>query len=426
MASQDFTISGYRYSDPGNTRILLHTFNPRLQVNSDLTPLNSIRYLNSIRIIISTVSGGNLRASLQLTFADTLTGSAREVNEDLSDRYENSGYVYLSQGDNEVQIPIGGLDYSDPYNYSITHQPTATAINNFLRAIPASRPDLTLTLLDEKPAARINPVFPIAAATSSFKPNFLDVDAFSDVQMQIDIETSFSPDIEQFNLTYTAIEPTFPAAEASSSFEIGFLHFNLIISNVFPEATATGEFDVDIDTFGLSAAGIMLGWVAEIEGIIDKPHRVWSGYGDLQFEGEIWTGTQSQQGPFVAISPLTNNVGEPARRASVSIAVPKSTIRQMLAVDVGPVEVSIKPIQSQNNGKSWIRLARGFKGFLSRPNFDSNTSIYTVELETWSGDSDRGSPRYWSDEHQRQEHPGDKGFEFARALAEGEEISWPP
>lgn len=425
MASQSFTLSGYIYSDPGNTRLLLQQFNPRLAISSELTPENTTRYINSLRIIVSVLSSG-LRVSIQLIIAGSLTSNVRDENEDLSEAFENNGYLILARGDQSVRIKIGGLDRAEPYNYTISDRATATAIDNFLRAIPRNKPDLTLTLLDELPAEPIDPVFPIAAATSSFKPDFIDVDSFPRLNMQAEIESTFNASIEEFNLTYTTIPAVFPEAKTSSSFEISFLHFNLIIADVFPEASARAEFEVEIDTFGLSAAGIMLGWVAEIEGIIDKPHRVWSGYGELQFEGETWLGTQSEQGPFVAISPFTNNVGEPAKRASVSIAVPKTAIRQMLAVDVGPVEVKINSIQSQNNGRSWIRLGRGFKGFLSRPTFDSNSSIYTVELETWSGDSDRGSPRYWSDEHQRQEHPGDRGFEFARALAEGEEITWPP
>ena len=170
----------------------------------------------------------------------------------------------------------------------------------------------------------------------------------------------------------------------------------------------------------------MVAWAMEIVGVglANIPYRVWSGLGQLDWNGVIWDGTQSVNGSFVSVSPVTDKVGAPDRRASVTISVTAEMIRQLLAIDTGPVSVFLRYLYSLDNGVSWIEAPMVLAGRLSQPKFDRG--LYTVEIETWSGDVDRGEPKLWSDETQRAEYPGDKGFEFIRGLSQGIDTRWPP
>ena len=170
----------------------------------------------------------------------------------------------------------------------------------------------------------------------------------------------------------------------------------------------------------------MVGWTMEIEGIgaPPEPYRVWSGEGNLTLEDILYQGTSGDNGAFINVSSLTDEVSAPSARARVSIAVPTEAVREMLELDLGPVRVFLSYIWSGDGGRSWVRAPVGLAGLLSRPEFENG--VYSVELETWAGDADRGEPRYWSHETQQSLYPGDRGFEFARSISQGVDIRWPP
>ena len=193
-------------------------------------------------------------------------------------------------------------------------------------------------------------------------------------------------------------------------------------------AAITARLDVAQRSASAIVAGAapMVGWLLEIDGIGNDGtvYRVWSGFGDLEFDDVTWSGTQSANGAWMAISPVTDEIGAPVARAQVSIAVPSSVVIDMLEIDVGPAQVFLSYIYSQDHGRSWVRSPVGLAGQLSQPQFEDG--VYTVEIETYAGDADRGAPRVWSHETQQAEHPGDLGFQFMRALSQGVEAKWPP
>lgn len=129
---------------------------------------------------------------------------------------------------------------------------------------------------------------------------------------------------------------------------------------------------------------------------------------------------------MISVEQSPVSAGDPTNRAKVNIAVPSSAVREMLNVDVGPVWIEAFNIISHNNGQSWTRVPSGIAGRLSRPSFDVEGSIYSVEVETYSGDADRGVPRMWSHESHNAEYPADQGMEFMRLYEAGVEIKWPP
>ena len=171
-----------------------------------------------------------------------------------------------------------------------------------------------------------------------------------------------------------------------------------------------------------------VGWAAEINGIglTKSPFRLWSGEGSTTISGKSYQGTTFSGGGLIAVENAPISVGDNTTRAKITIAVPTSAIREMLSIDVGPVWVEAFNIISNDNGKTWIRLPTGIAGRLSKPFFDVEGSLYNVEIETYSGDADRGVPKLWSDENQRNDYPEDLGFEFMRNYETGIDIKWPP
>ena len=98
--------------------------------------------------------------------------------------------------------------------------------------------------------------------------------------------------------------------------------------------------------------------------------------------------------------------------------------RELLSVDTGPVSVYLRDLYSLDYGATWIEAPTALAGSLSQPKFDNG--LYTVEIETLSGDADRGEPKFWSHETQKAEYPDDDGFEFTRSLSHGIDTRWPP
>ena len=170
----------------------------------------------------------------------------------------------------------------------------------------------------------------------------------------------------------------------------------------------------------------IVAWAMEIDGIGSTlvEYRVWSGEGQLSLNSETWEGVSGANGAAVQLSAYTAQIGQPRQRTQVQVAVPPAAIRDMLAFDSGPRGIRVHYIYSTDAGRTWEEAPISIAGQVSRPQYEDG--LYTVEIETWGGDADRGEPKFWSDETQKAEHSGDKGFEFARQIAQGLEVKWPP
>ena len=110
---------------------------------------------------------------------------------------------------------------------------------------------------------------------------------------------------------------------------------------------------------------------------------------------------------------------------SASFAVPTPALRLAFMQDPGPLTVIIEWLVSLDQGLTWRKVPRKFVGRLSKPLIKDG--IYTIEIETYGGDVDRGRPLKWSNEDQQARHPGDKGLEYVRQLSDGlRDQRWPP
>ncbi len=160
---------------------------------------------------------------------------------------------------------------------------------------------------------------------------------------------------------------------------------------------------------------MLIAWLAEFK---DTTHLFWSGEGTLTFNSKTYEGA-----PFIRVSASQSSVGAPRRRLQVSFALTDRTTRLAFLQDPGPLTVEVTWIHSTDNGATWQLAPRKFVGRLSNPVISGG--VYTIEIETYGGDVDRGVPLTWSDDDQQKRFPGDKGFEYLRQLASGIDTSWP-
>lgn len=168
-------------------------------------------------------------------------------------------------------------------------------------------------------------------------------------------------------------------------------------------------------------------YIAWLLDFVDLPSGVrldvtsfWSGTGDIFFNGRMYHGTNG----IISVSNYGIELGEPNNRFTASIQLSTSEVTRQFLIDNGPYHIEIDWIYSEDNGATWQRLERKLIGQLSRPLIKNQ--IYTIEIETIHGDVDRGEVKYWSDEDQKREYPGDRGLEYMRAISEGIDIKWPP
>ncbi len=162
-------------------------------------------------------------------------------------------------------------------------------------------------------------------------------------------------------------------------------------------------------------ANLMVANAAEFVG---TSYRFWTGEGDVTLNSQVYQGR-----PFITLSAAETTLGAPDRRLTVSFPVTDRTLRQQLLQDPGPLTIKILSIYSTDRGQTWNIVPSLFVGRLSKPVI--RDGVYSIEIETYGGDVDRGRPLKWSDEDQRARSSGDRGFEDVRALASGIETRWP-
>lgn len=159
-------------------------------------------------------------------------------------------------------------------------------------------------------------------------------------------------------------------------------------------------------------------WLVDFVG--RETGKFWSGRGDLLFEGSTYFGA----GQIVEVQPFENAAGQQSVRNSAKLFFGNAPeVRRALLNDEGPLPIRVRYISSDNDGRNWTVLPVTFTGQLSNPTFD-DAGVYSVEIETHTGDIDRGSPIYWSDEDQSRLY-GDRSFAWARRYQQGVEILWP-
>ena len=164
-------------------------------------------------------------------------------------------------------------------------------------------------------------------------------------------------------------------------------------------------------------------WVNNLITVSTDPvTRVWTGYGDLT----VGTRTFLGMGRALSVGAMELSAEEPDKRLVIELSGIPQDQRAVFLQDVGPVEVLIEWVWSNDAGETWTKLTDiQFRGRLSSPSFSDG--VFRIEVETYRGDVDAGQPKLWSNEDQQRRTPGDLGMEYMRILAnEGLETGWPP
>jgi len=162
---------------------------------------------------------------------------------------------------------------------------------------------------------------------------------------------------------------------------------------------------------------VATGWLARFATV---NLNLWSGDEPLDFMGTVYS-----PGHFIRLEHASAELGVPRRRMVASLSVADTATRAALLEDEGPLLVTARFIYSTDNGATWNLSGNRFMGRLSSPRLSGG--VYSVEIETYGGDVDRGRARRWSHEAQvKRGSGGDLAFEMGAALSSGKETRWPP
>lgn len=150
--------------------------------------------------------------------------------------------------------------------------------------------------------------------------------------------------------------------------------------------------------------------------------RLWSGLGDVSWNGQTWNGA----GGMLGVSAARETSGIEAVKFSVGL---NGESQALLSANLGAVRQGM-------DGTVWLGAigADGavvadprimFKGKLDVPDVVDNGQSCTlgVSYESRLIDLERARVRRYTDEDQQIDYPGDRGFEFVPSLQD-KQIPW--
>lgn len=150
--------------------------------------------------------------------------------------------------------------------------------------------------------------------------------------------------------------------------------------------------------------------------------RVWSGLGELSWDGKVWTG----MGSLISIGALEET----------SDVVASGTMISLSGVPLEMVGIAIEEARQGKPGRVWLGLlddthsviadpVQAFQGRLDVPEITDNAQSCTVTISYESRLIDLNTPRNWRYTHESQQalHPGDRGFEHVTTIQD-KEITW--
>ena len=151
----------------------------------------------------------------------------------------------------------------------------------------------------------------------------------------------------------------------------------------------------------------------------DTPYRVWDGDGRLTLDGNVYEpgALDGNESDVTAEDPET-------RLTLILPVIENTDIQRYLMQDPGPRGVDFAMVWRETPAANWKRAATVI-GRTSAAYIQDGQLV--VEVETATGDVDRGLARFWSDSSQKRQYPGDRGLEALTAIAsQGLSLSWPP
>lgn len=150
--------------------------------------------------------------------------------------------------------------------------------------------------------------------------------------------------------------------------------------------------------------------------------RLWTGYGDLSWDGQTWTGGRN----LLDITPLREGANLEAIGFSVVIS----------GMPSDKLSIALQSLRKNRPGKLWLGFLDSSLALIDAPiplrrgRFDvapiaRQGGSMTIELRYTSrlGDLERPRERHYTDADQQKTHPGDSGFRHVPALQDAQ-IPW--
>lgn len=152
--------------------------------------------------------------------------------------------------------------------------------------------------------------------------------------------------------------------------------------------------------------------------------RLWSGLGELAWDGHSWTG----MGSLLSIGALEET----------SDVVASGTLISLSGVPLEMVGIAIEEARQGKPGRVWLGLldetfhviadpVQAFQGRLDVPEITDNAKSCTLTISYESRLIDLNTPRTWRYTHESQQvlFRGDLGFEYVTAIQD-REVTWGP
>jgi len=173
-----------------------------------------------------------------------------------------------------------------------------------------------------------------------------------------------------------------------------------------------------------------------------SPLRLWTGLGDLVFDGVTYTGSGTLLGvesieetSEIAVRGATLTLsGVPSEVASLALQTPYQgrtcTIYFGLLSKGNLLQESGRYILKEDGGKIMLQeqdtsLTEIFSGYMDEMNIDEGpeTSSIEVKVENKLIDLERARVRRFTSGYQKSKYPGDKGFDFVESIQD-KEVVW--
>lgn len=184
----------------------------------------------------------------------------------------------------------------------------------------------------------------------------------------------------------------------------------------------------------MGSRGATAGVIAELGGRVVSPillaeivwqsgiTRAWSGWGELSWNGQTWTGT----GDLAGVSSIQESTELRANGIQLHLD----------GIDPAYLSIALQDAAHGNTVKIWFGLldVAGaivadpllmFSGLVDQPMIEEGeaTSRIVVRAESEMIDLKRPRLRRYTDEDQQSDYPGDLFFEFVSSLRE-REVKW--
>mgnify|MGYP003137623388 FL=1 len=157
-----------------------------------------------------------------------------------------------------------------------------------------------------------------------------------------------------------------------------------------------------------------------VELLFDSPNeiRMWTGVGDLIYEGHTWTGA----GNLLDISSVEEGADLSVRGATITLSGMTSEVVSLALQE--PYQGRVRNIYFGVTSDT-TALTQTFSGYMDQMNIQENPDTATIELTVENKLIDLERPRIarYTSAYQKSVYPGDLGMDFIEDLQD-KEIIW--